>query len=158
MEGDINETEKEDRAELQAQDLEFENAVEVDEMETLAEGGNDNRTVNVSVSHVGLTESLRSLKGMKTAVRTQAQGTSRGPRSETKKSLKDVTNKSEFRPTIAKTSRPITKVNGAQQKENKSLEVGRKSVEGRPKERSPSNDPTRSFEWWDTGTSGQAGW
>lgn len=74
--------------------------------------------VNVMVPHASLSKNLRSLKGTKTALRTQGHGTGGGPSNSSVKLFKDVTNKIVFRPAIAKASRSITKVSGAFQKEN----------------------------------------
>lgn len=103
---------------IQLQESEVVNEDEAVEIETLAEDRTKKKTVNVVASHVGITEGLRPLNGIKTAVRSKTQNTSGGPRNGSERSLKDVTNKSDYRPTIAKTSKPITKTSATQQKEN----------------------------------------
>lgn len=75
-------------------------------------------SVNVAVSHAGLAENLRPLTGTKVNVCLQAHGVAGGPRKTSDKALKDLTNKPDNRPPMAKASRPITKVSGATQKEN----------------------------------------
>lgn len=84
-------------------------------METLETEEGESSRDNLSVSHVGLIDSLRPLVGTRTTIRTQAQGDIDCPKKNNRKVFKDVTNKLEVRPTIAKPSRPITKGNGAQQ-------------------------------------------
>lgn len=77
------------------------------------EAGNNHR-VNISVSHMGLADSLRPLTGIKTNVRTSAQGDGVGSKKIAGRILKEVTNKLEARPMIAKQARPTSKANAAQ--------------------------------------------
>lgn len=88
-------------------------------METLGEGEGETRRVNVVVSHMKLAEGIQPLKGTRPVIRSQAQDKHEGPRKHADNSkFKDLTNKYITWPTIAKSSRPVTKVNGSQQKEN----------------------------------------
>lgn len=84
-------------------------------METLETEEGETSKVNLSVSHVGLTDSLWPLAGTRTTLHTQVQGDIGGPEKNNGKMFMDVTSKLEVRPTIAKPFRPITKGNGAQQ-------------------------------------------
>lgn len=88
------------------------------DMEAPNEGEQESRSVTVPVSHAGLTENLRLLKATNVNIRIQAQGAVGDPRKTADKTLKDLTNKINNKPALAKASRPIMKVSGAMQKEN----------------------------------------
>lgn len=118
------EVDSEDKAEEEGNN--GENAEELQrgsnaDMEIRAEGEKGARQVNIAVSHEGLAGSLRGLKETNINVRLQTHEASIGPTRRQEKILKDVTNKSEIRPALSKASRPITKVSGANQKENVKL-------------------------------------
>lgn len=74
--------------------------------ETLGDAAVDKNRVNISVSHASLTTHMRLLTGVRTAIRFQAQEVGPGPRKVNGKAFRDVTNRLEIRPTIAKQSRP----------------------------------------------------
>lgn len=84
-------------------------------METPEVGGEDADTVTITFSDMGLADHLRTLGKRKTVIQTQAQEQNEGLRRRNDKSLRDLTNKIEIRPTVAKTSRPAMKVTRAQQ-------------------------------------------
>lgn len=71
--------------------------------------------VNLRVTHGAIAETLRPLSGTRTSLHTQAQQNNGGPKKNIRKVFRDVTNKLEPRPTIAKTPRPTTSSKAAQQ-------------------------------------------
>lgn len=79
------------------------------------EADEEGACVNLSVSHDGLAEGLRPLASMKMNLWVQAQDKNRDPKENNGRNLKDITNKLEARPTIAKASRPTSTSLGAQQ-------------------------------------------
>lgn len=102
--------------------------------------------VNLSVSHKGLTEKLRPLGRVKMNVRTQAQEEISSQKKSNSRVLKEVTNKYEIRPTIAKQSRPISKGYGAHQSSvirilKRPGEVWRDGETNRPPAKSPLIGP-----------------
>lgn len=86
--------------------------VDVDEsedevvMETLNSEEEHRERANVSISHTHLAENIRPLEKTDIVFRAQAQGTNSGPRMRSDKALKDLTNKLEPKPSIAKMARP----------------------------------------------------
>lgn len=84
-------------------------------METAEEAEPEANSVKILFSHEGMTEHLRPIGATRRKVHTQAQVSSDGPRRKVEKMLKDVTNKLEAKPTIAKPIKPILKLSGAQQ-------------------------------------------
>lgn len=85
-------------------------------METLEETDVGASRVNVDVSHESLADHLQPLGSTSTTIRTQTKEDNNGsPKKKAEKVFKDVTNKLEVKPIIAKASRPISKSTGAQQ-------------------------------------------
>lgn len=84
--------------------------------------------VKVAVSHDAVAEHLRPLGKTAVEVRTQDQEDG-GPKNMNSRVLKEVTNKIQLKPTIAKASRSITKSNGAQYN-NKQLKILKRPGEG----------------------------
>lgn len=106
-------------------------------MKTLDEPIMGSRRVNIVVSHKGLANQLRPLDSTSTTVQIHTPDVNGGPYKRTRNVLKEVTNKLEFRPTIAKASRPILKPTGAQQM--KQYKILKRSGEGisRTQQRAP---------------------
>lgn len=97
-------------------------------METSEEVEVVGEKVKVAVSHEKVAEYLRSLEKTTMKVHTQAQDGG-GPRNINNKALKDVTNRVQVKPTIAKASRSISKPTGAQQN-NKQVKILKRVGEG----------------------------
>lgn len=79
-------------------------------METQKGINEEGDRVNVCVSHSGLAEGLRPLEKTKTEVRTQAHVNNEGPRKQSDKALRDVTNKLDPKPIIGKPTRILMRI------------------------------------------------
>lgn len=109
-------TDKDDNGENQGINGAENEAADEVVMETRDNIKGEGERVKLSVSHSGLTVGLQVLEKTRLQVRTQAQAHSGGPKKKSEKTLRDVTNKLDPKPTtIAKPTRLNTKGSGSQQ-------------------------------------------
>lgn len=86
-------------------------------LETQENEGDEGGVVKLVVSNADPTDHMRPLGSMKIDTYTSSprtQGQSGGPRNKNEKTMKDITNRLEVRPTIAKSPKSISKLNMAQ--------------------------------------------
>lgn len=102
--------------ETHAEDQDGEEEVVMEGVEATAKVGD---RVNITVSHMDLAEGLRPMGGLKMNIWVQMQDKASGSKKGSGRHLKDISNKLDLRPTIAKAPRPTqvrseVQSNGAQ--------------------------------------------
>lgn len=86
-------------------------------METQQADEDDAGVVKLTVSHASMIENLWTLGATRTVIQNggpQSQVQSGGPKKSSQKTLKEITNMLDVRPTVVKNSKPGSKVNGVQ--------------------------------------------
>lgn len=109
-------TDEDDNGKNQGADLTGDNEADEVIMGTQQETNDEGERVRVSVSHSGLTNSLRALDRMKTNIRTWVQLNNGGPRKKIEKTLWDITNQLQTKPIITKPTKIITKLSAGQKR------------------------------------------